>query len=191
MKKTAIFGLVAVFLICVVATTAFAMPFARERMGQSEEMVSALEAGDYDSYMQAMDDSDRPYMAQHLTEEQFQARAENFQQIQERRQEMQQSREQAFEALQDGDYDAWFEAMSSMDPQPAILETINKDNFDSYVELHNARMDWDFDKVKELSEELGIEGEGFGFGQGFGRGKGFGKGINRGLGSGNCPFTQE
>ena len=195
MKKTAIFGIVAVLLVGFVATTAFAFPFGGRgnAMGQTDEMTAALESGDYGAYLNALDDSDRPFMAQHLTQEQFQQRSENLQEMEQRRQEMEQAREKATEAIEAGDYDAWVEAHESMDVTPPIMDLINEDNFDTFVELYNARMSWDFEKVQELQAELGIEGPGMGVG--FGRMnhdpgmRGSGRGM--GMGSGNCPFSDE
>ncbi len=192
MKKTAIFGIMGVLLVGVLSTMAFAMPFGGKHfMGQTEEMAHALESGDYDAYIGALDSADRQFMAHTLTEEQFNARAENYQQMQQRMQERAQLMENAAEAIQNHDYAAWVEAVSSMDPQPAILEMVNEDNFDKFVELQNARMSWDFETAKELSEELGISGQEYSMG--FGRMKGAGKwsGVGNGRMHAGCPFSEE
>lgn len=91
------------------------------------------------------------------------------------------------EAFQNMDYNSWNEIMSNNERKGKILEMINEDNFELFVEMHNAQRSGDFEKANELRQELGLN-NGFGLknGEGFKDGKEFGKmrnfGEKKGLG---------
>lgn len=80
--------------------------------------------------------------------EQFLASREEF------RAEMDARRETVQAALRAGDYDAWVEAVGEDAP---ILEQINRDNFNRFVEARQY-----MEQGREIMEELGVEGRGFG-----------------------------
>jgi len=67
--------------------------------------------------------------------------------------------EEMDEAMEQG-YDAWAEAIKDSPGSERLLDVINKDNFDTFVEMHKARQDGDYETAKELAEELGIGGFG-------------------------------
>ncbi len=70
------------------------------------------------------------------------------------------------EALNSGDYDAWMAAVDSGERTPKMGEMITEENFNTFVELHEAKENGDFETMKTLKEELGIEGKGLGQGEG-------------------------
>ncbi len=59
------------------------------------------------------------------------------------------------EAIEAGDYDAWYETMS--EKYPAMTDKINEENFATFVELYNAAVAGDYETAKALSEELGLD----------------------------------
>jgi hypothetical protein len=61
------------------------------------------------------------------------------------------------EAIESGDYDAWVAAVTENGRSPAILEKINEDNFHLLGEMHQARVDGDRERAKEIADELGIK----------------------------------
>ena len=54
-------------------------------------------------------------------------------------------------ALENRDYNAWREAM-----MPPIFQYINKDNFDTFVDMHEAIQAGDMEKAEELRSQLGL-----------------------------------
>jgi hypothetical protein len=96
------------------------------------------------------------------------------------------NREAAREAVEDGDYDAWKEAVAA---------ELTEENFDKMVamrdlkeQIREAREVGDDESVEALREELKeLVPEGFGRGRGKGLAKGFGKGMGEHRG---CPFAE-
>jgi len=80
-----------------------------------------------------------------LTEEERQAMHEN----------MQEFHNEVQEVLLSGDYNAWYDLVSENERGQKVLEVINEDNFDEFVEAHEL-----MDEAKEIMEELGLEGPG-------------------------------
>ena len=70
------------------------------------------------------------------------------------------------EALNSGDYDEWKAAIDSEERTPKMAEMITEENFNTFVELHEAKRNGDFETMKTLKDELGIEGKGLGQGEG-------------------------
>ena len=137
MKKVAKFGILALLLVSLVAG-AYAF-------GQGNEVAKeALEAGDYSAWKNAMTEG--------LTEERFNQMRERHQQMSEKRAEME-------EAMQDG-YDAWVEAIGDSPKAAKLTEVITEENFDTFVEIHEAKQNGDHETAKALAEELGLEKEG-------------------------------
>ncbi len=138
MKKTMAYALLAIFIMGIVSVGAAAFQW---RNGGIE---SSLESGDYETYLQAFNDSDRPFMRQKLTEEQFQERVVFLQ-------EREQAQAQIAAAMDEG-YDAWKAAIDKLGHAPPFADQITAENFGKYVEMHQAS-----ERVHELSEELGIQ----------------------------------
>lgn len=87
--------------------------------------------------------------------------------------------EAMLKAFEQNDYDAWYELMTQDGRYPKILEKINEDNFETFVELRQARLEHDTDKIQELEQELGLN-------QGFGRHQGHNGNFQKGHHQGNC-----
>jgi hypothetical protein len=85
-------------------------------------------------------------------------------------------------AMEDGDYATWLE---TMDGRGRITQVVTEENFDTFVDMHEAMEEGDYDRAQELRKELGLgvrpqDGTGFrGEGQGRGMGHGMRGGLNR------------
>lgn len=170
MKKTAIFGFVALFVIGLVATGAYA--FGERALG-NDDLRIAMENGDYDAYIQAFDQNDRGFMRHQLTEEEFNERLN--------RQDLgAEHRAVVEEALASGDYDAWLVAMEDAPRGNQFASLVTEDNFDEFIQIHEARESGDFDLAAELAQELGIEPGQHGKRGGMGSGQHDGLGRMRG-----------
>ncbi|MBL7054347.1 hypothetical protein ISS05_01160 [Candidatus Woesearchaeota archaeon] len=166
MKKVAKFGILALLLVSLVAS---AFAFSGRGFG-NEAARDALESGDYVTWKNAM--------IAELTQENFNQMAERHSQMGEKRAVMMESREQRYEgmaekraamqekkteiesAMQEG-YEAWVEAVGDSPRAEKLLEVINSDNFDIFVDMHEAKQNKDFETAKELAEELGLKNPGF------------------------------
>ena len=178
MRKGTIFGILALVALGLVVSTAAVSAYGRMGMGsdQSEEMQAAIDAGDYSAW-QSM-------KQERITQE-------NFDQIRARgqgRMQNQESREEIQAALEAGDYETWKSLVESLDRYPVDVETFTEDDFNTLVEMHNARVAGDFETAQELADQIGFENQGMGgmnkgnahMAQGQGRGQGF---------SGDCPYA--
>lgn len=148
MKKAPIMGLMAVLIVGMVASGAFAMSeedianVETENSGLRESFVN----GDYEAYLTAWENF---YVNHKLSEE-------RFNEIIDKHQEMMEVKEEINAAMEDG-YDALLEVVESLERTPEFVEVINEDNFDTFVEMHHALQEKDFATAKELSEELGLD----------------------------------
>ena len=92
------------------------------------------------------------------------------------------------DAFEDGNYQDWYNLMTEDGRHPKILDVVNEDNFDEFVEARNEALDGNPDALKEFRESLGL-----GLGQmrhGNGESLGRGQGQRLGKGQGNCPFAE-
>ena len=80
--------------------------------------------------------------------------------------------ENAFETL---DYDAWLGLMTENGRHPRVVDVVTEDNFETFVQAHEAGIDGDYETAAELRAELGLNN-----GNGPKDGTGFGKGIGQG-----------
>lgn len=65
--------------------------------------------------------------------------------------------EEVQKAIENRDYDAFAKALADETQHaPKILEKITAQNFDRYVDLHEAVMNKDFEAAKAIAEELGL-----------------------------------
>ncbi len=145
MKKHLI-GLFALFVLGIVATGAVSAFGGLGKQVNKEEVIGALEADDFDAWKQAMQAG--------LNEENF----EHMKEMHSNRAQRMEHREEINAALESGDYEAWKQVIESLDKEPIIAEKIlDEEDFDTLAELHQARQDKDFDTVKELADELGLE----------------------------------
>ncbi len=111
-----------------------------------EDMVNAIEAKDFDAWKAAKEDR--------MSEENFNERVAKH----EARAEMRELREDKKLAIEAGDYEAFLVAAENW---PMLSNIQNEDDFETLVQLHQAKLDGDFETVEELREQLGLLG-GFG-----------------------------
>ena len=102
-------------------------------------------------------------MQARITQENFNKLAEKQKEIAENHAETSEHRFQMIEkmqaietAIKNSDYDAWYAAISDSGLS-RITETINKENFPVYVQLHEAMQSRDIETAQQLSEELGLD----------------------------------
>lgn len=60
-------------------------------------------------------------------------------------------REKVENAIDEGNYTAWAEAMAEAPGHPYVLEVVNESNFGSYCEMHEH-----LEAAKEIADELGL-----------------------------------
>jgi len=80
--------------------------------------------------------------------------------------------EDTFDAL---DYDAWYDLMTENERHPRIVDVVTEDNFETFVNAHNAAENGDYEKAAQLRAEFGLND-----GNGPKDGTGFGKRLNQG-----------
>jgi hypothetical protein len=148
MKKAPIMGLMAVLIVGLVASGAFAV--SEEEIVHVETEDSGLREsfvnGDYEAYLTAWENF---YVNHKMSED-------RFDEIIDKHQEMMEVKEEINTAMEEG-YDAWIEVVESLERTPEFIEVVNEDNFETFVEMHYALQEHDFDTAKELSEELGLD----------------------------------
>lgn len=116
------------------------------RFATHEAMMTAVENEDYDAWTSAISD-EYPRKATSLTQD-------DFQQMIDRHASMEEIRL----AIENRDYDAWLEAQSNLQFGSKFTQLITEDEFDTFVDMHNAKMNGDFDTAKELAEQLDLDG---------------------------------
>jgi hypothetical protein len=167
MKKN-ILSLLSILLIGLFVVGS-ASAFMGNGIFRNEKIHDAIADEDYTSWKQAVESE--------LTEE-------NFNQMLERRNNREQDREThdlMRQAIEDNDYEAWLEAAESLENYPKDIETITEEDFNTLVEIHNARESGDFELVHELMEDSDLP---FGIGPQSGKGRMGGpmQGEGRGMG---------
>ena len=133
-------------VLSIGAASAYGGKFFEMDSESREDMVNAIEAKDYDSWKEAK--------SNRLTEENFNERVARH----EARSEMRELREDKKLAIEAGDYEAFKVAAKNW---PILPNIQNEDDFETLVELHQAKLDGDYETVEELREQLGLLG-GFG-----------------------------
>jgi hypothetical protein len=96
--------------------------------------------------------------------------------------------EQAFE---DMDYESWYNLMTEDGRHPRVVDVVNEDNFDLFIQAHDAGKSGDSETAAAIRVELGLnngmgpkDGTGFRRGMGAGRGMHNGQGLHDGTGNG-------
>ncbi|MDD1744935.1 MAG: hypothetical protein LUQ20_03880 [Candidatus Methanoperedens sp.] len=160
MNKKTIFGLLAIFI--VVASIGSVAAFGEKLSGMDaaarDNIINAIKANNFTAWKEAM--------SARLTEENFNKLVERQQVMSQRHEDMLQKRgamssergafnEQMVQAIEKGDYNAWKEAAVNT---PMISKIDNEDDFNILIQLHQAKQDGNYTKVKELSEQLGLPG---------------------------------
>ena len=150
MKKKAIFGILAVAIIGLLAlglVSAYrGMGFGNQE--NMEEVQAALEDGDYEAWKEAHQNM--------LTEQRFEQEKEMYQ----NREQMRLNQKAVHQALEDGDYGAWQEAVANCERARLNAEDVSEEDFQIMVQMHQARQNRDFETAQELAEQLGFEGLG-------------------------------
>ncbi|GBE56548.1 MAG TPA: hypothetical protein ENH13_02180 [Euryarchaeota archaeon] len=161
MKKTKTIGLLALMLLAVLAASGLGSAYdgTRPPSENRDAMRHALETGDYDAWKTAVTEGGcGEKFAENMSEDRFNALVEKYPEMAEKREAMKETHEQIKAALESGDYDAWQEAISGLEKTPQFAEKITDENFDVFVELHQAKQNGDYETAKELAGELGFEG---------------------------------
>ncbi len=114
-----------------------------------EAIRQAVENNDYDAWKDAMSGT--------MTEEKFREIVERHDARSERRESMNERRDGVEQALETGDYNAWKSAIGNFERTPRIADKVTEENFGTFVKLHEARQNRDYETVKELREELGFD----------------------------------
>lgn len=141
MKKGIIVGLVAVLTLGLITAGVSAFSIKEDFNGNTD-IFQALKDGDYEAFMDAMD------------EDTF----NEFRQIEKRHHKPRHRMpKDVLEALDAEDYDSFVEAVESLEHVPKCLEIVTEETFDTFVDMHQAIQDKDFETAKELADELGLE----------------------------------
>lgn len=90
------------------------------------------------------------------------------------------------DAFTSGDYETWRYLMEDAPNQGRVLDVVTEDNFDIFVQAHNAALAGDDELAVELRAQLGLNnGVGPQDGTGYGKGQGNRQGRGNGSGQGN------
>ncbi len=148
MKRTKFFGVLALMIIVASLGTVSALGghFFGIDPGNKEDIVNAIEANDFEVWKEAVSDQ--------LTEENFNMLVERHEQMS----GMREQREDMKLAIEAGDYDA-FKVAAENWPMSSNIQ--DESDFEILVQLHQAKLDGDYETVYELREQLGLPG-GFG-----------------------------
>ncbi|MBC2697235.1 MAG: hypothetical protein HF976_14355 [ANME-2 cluster archaeon] len=145
MKRTKFFGVLALMIILAALGTASAYRgnvFGMDSESR-EDIVNAIETNNYQAWKEVMSNQ--------LTEENFNDCVERH----EARSEMREHREDKRQAIEAGDYKAFKVAAENL---PVLSNIQNEDDFEMLVQLHQAKLDGDYETVAELREQLGLPG---------------------------------
>jgi hypothetical protein len=168
MKKTTTFVMLAILIASIVGGSVLATSFSYERgklanghaynatIDKDDALVTAMEAGDYDAYIAALDSNDRPYMMQNLTEEQFNERFAQFKELAAERNVTMQYQNEIQVALDAKDYSAWYTAETGLEKELSITSKVTEDNFDTYVAMHEAIDSGNYTQAREFAQEIGL-----------------------------------
>jgi len=141
MNKTAVVTAIILGMVAVTGTAfAFNGGFDLENR---EAVMSAIENGDYEAWKAAVEET--------LTEENFNRIMEMHQNREMERQNMEAMRQ----AIENGDYEAWKAVVQNCERCMTSGE-ITEEQFNLMVQIHEARMNGDFETVNQLSQELGF-----------------------------------
>ena len=132
------------------AVSAFGGKFLGMNSENKEDMMNAIEAKDFDAWKAVKEDR--------MSEENFNERVAKYEardDMHEARAEMRELREDKKLAIEAGDYEAFKVAAEHW---PMLSNIQNEDDFGKLVQLHQAKMDGDDERVEELREQLNMFG---------------------------------
>jgi hypothetical protein len=153
MNRKKLFGVLAIVIVVasIATVSAYQGKFPGMDTAGRGEMLNAIQAKDFNAW--------KDLMSARVTEENFNKLVERHAAMSEKRGSISSGRgafnEQIIQAIENGDYEAWKEAAVNT---PMITKIDNEDKFNILVQLHQAKQDGDYAKVKELSEQLGLPG---------------------------------
>ena len=88
-------------------------------------------------------------------------------------------------AFENQDYASWYNLMTEDGRYPRVVDVVTEDNFDVFVQAHEAGKSGDTETAAQLRSELGLNnGAGPKDGTGFRQGNGEGTGLKDGSGAG-------
>ncbi len=156
MNKTTMLVVAGLLMIGLVASAGIASAFGGRYGGcgfsdAREAIRQAVENNDYGAWKYAMSGT--------MTEEKFNKIVERHESRSEKRQLINEQREALTQALETEDYNVWKNVIDSFERTPGIAGKITEENFDTFVKLHEARQNRDYETVKALREELGFDKE--------------------------------
>lgn len=152
--KNTIFALLALLIVGIVAAAgASAMGWMQGNNEDRDEIRQAIEDNDFDSW--------KTLHQERLTEENFNEIVERH----ESRELCRESHEAVRDAIDNEDYEAYLEAVSSYDDCPYEMPELTEDDFNILTQIHDAREEGNFDLAHELMEDLDVDMP-FGNGQG-------------------------
>lgn len=127
---------------------------------QRDSMHEALENKDYEAWLEIVPENSRNAKIEEAEFEAFaEEQLEKIEEMETQHEEMETQREAIETALENLDYEAWYEIMKENERNAQLLEVINADNFDQLLEIHNLKQEGQekFEEAKGLAEDLGIE----------------------------------
>jgi hypothetical protein len=160
MNRRKVFGLLAIMVIVasIGSVAAFGGQLSVIDPQGRDKIINAIKANDYNAWKEAI--------SAQLTEENFNNIVQRYQAMSQRHENMSEKRSSMFserrvlseemnKTIQDGNYEAWKKAANNS-RYPLISRINNEDDFKILVQLHQAKQQGDFEKVKELSAQLGL-----------------------------------
>ena len=110
---------------------------------QTRELVeTAIEDGDYDAFVDATQDARRGTPSQ----EQFEDMVQRHQ-----------AHEKVEQAMEEKNYDLWLAAVQDLPHAQDMADLISEDEFELFLDMHEAREEGDFDEAQEIADELGLQ----------------------------------
>ena len=151
MNKTTMLVVAGLLMIGLIASAGIVSAFGGRFYGGDsdarEAIRQAVENNDYDAWKDAMSGT--------ITEDKFNKILERHESMSERRGMVKERRDAVEQALETGDYNAWKSAIEGFERTGRIADKITEDNFGTFVKLHEARQNSDYETVKELGFDKG------------------------------------
>lgn len=167
-RKFLAIGLGAIAIGGVLATSVLAQNgFGKKGMfNQNEDLHLALVSGDYETFIEELSLIDSDF-AKQIDEDAFNKISERAQEKNSFRDSFKKERKLGFDlresnrdlvkvAIDNGDYEAWVKAVSSMGHGNNVKDIINEENFAEFVEFHKELDEGNLENAKIISDELGL-----------------------------------
>ena len=155
MSKNLIYGSLALLVVAMVVSVGTASAHLGGWFGGNEEIKQALENKDFDAWKEAVSEKSDSRISS-ITQDDFDRMVERYEANAEKRAEWEEKMAPVKEAIENRDYEAWRTAVEDLEWKRGKLDIINEDNFDTYVDMHEAKQNGDYEKARELAEELGL-----------------------------------